>query len=289
VSNGRSKRLRKVRVFGGQRAECGFRVSDPSGTGSSAPFCPVGGGAAGREQVESSPRRARTAAIADARWLSLVTGAGCGHAWRECSCSCRCWPVVLRSNRAGSRLSWFADGSGSQRPVELVGPEVVGQGALQPHQRLQLRRGVGTVRGLNVLPKKSYATDYSYCTHSVIKSVCWRAGSGDWRRCCSPAGGVLLGLSSDPFRASRRDWIGTTFPCVDRLAQRADVLRPGAEKPHFMLRKRQFDPSRPAGELMRFVEFWHGLTGENPQWLYFDSKVTTYAELFASTREASRL
>jgi hypothetical protein len=27
------------------------------------------------------------------------------------------------------------------------------------------------------------------------------------------------------------------------------------------------------GELMRIVEFWHGLTGRDPQWLYFDSQL----------------
>jgi hypothetical protein len=34
-----------------------------------------------------------------------------------------------------------------------------------------------------------------------------------------------------------------------------------------------------AGELMRFIEFWHGITGHDPQWLYFDSKLVLYAEL----------
>jgi len=34
-----------------------------------------------------------------------------------------------------------------------------------------------------------------------------------------------------------------------------------------------------AGEVLRFVEFWHDLTGRDPEWLYFDSKLTTYAEL----------
>jgi hypothetical protein len=33
------------------------------------------------------------------------------------------------------------------------------------------------------------------------------------------------------------------------------------------------------GEVLRFVEFWHELTGSDPAWLYFDSKVTTYPEL----------
>jgi hypothetical protein len=33
------------------------------------------------------------------------------------------------------------------------------------------------------------------------------------------------------------------------------------------------------GELLRFVEFWQSLTGSNPQWLYFDSKLVPYTEL----------
>jgi hypothetical protein len=32
-------------------------------------------------------------------------------------------------------------------------------------------------------------------------------------------------------------------------------------------------------EVIRFVDNWHDLTGQNPEWLYFDSKQTTYAEL----------
>jgi hypothetical protein len=34
-----------------------------------------------------------------------------------------------------------------------------------------------------------------------------------------------------------------------------------------------------AGEAMRFVEFWHAITGADPEWLYFDSKVAPYPEL----------
>ncbi len=34
-----------------------------------------------------------------------------------------------------------------------------------------------------------------------------------------------------------------------------------------------------AGELMRFVEFWHTLAGQDPHWLYFDSKLAPYAPL----------
>ena len=33
------------------------------------------------------------------------------------------------------------------------------------------------------------------------------------------------------------------------------------------------------GELLQFVEFWHAVTGKDPPWLYFDSKLVPYAEL----------
>jgi hypothetical protein len=38
--------------------------------------------------------------------------------------------------------------------------------------------------------------------------------------------------------------------------------------------------------VLRFVEFWRGITGANPQWLYFDSKVTTYPELSQLNRQS---
>jgi hypothetical protein len=33
------------------------------------------------------------------------------------------------------------------------------------------------------------------------------------------------------------------------------------------------------GELLRFVEFWQALSGADPQWLYFDSRLVNYPEL----------
>jgi hypothetical protein len=34
-----------------------------------------------------------------------------------------------------------------------------------------------------------------------------------------------------------------------------------------------------SGEVLRFVDFWKATTGTDPEWLYFDSKLTDYAEL----------
>ncbi len=39
-----------------------------------------------------------------------------------------------------------------------------------------------------------------------------------------------------------------------------------------------------SGEILKFIDFWRELMGKNPQWLYFDSKLTTYAELSEITQ-----
>ena len=46
---------------------------------------------------------------------------------------------------------------------------------------------LGLFAGLNVLPKKSFATDYSYRTvrDQQLGAAC-RGGSRPWPRCCSP-------------------------------------------------------------------------------------------------------
>src|SRR5207244_6456378 len=33
------------------------------------------------------------------------------------------------------------------------------------------------------------------------------------------------------------------------------------------------------GQILRFVDFWHDVTGHNPHWLCLDSKLTNYPEL----------
>ena len=43
------------------------------------------------------------------------------------------------------------------------------------------------------------------------------------------------------------------------------------------------------GELMRFVEFWHEVTGSDPKWLYFDSKAVDYAELVACSTDGTSI
>jgi hypothetical protein len=140
---------------------------------------------------------------------------------------------------------------------------------------------LGLFAGLNILPKKSYATDYSYRTDHTQQ-----------RRLLS---GWIAGLAPLLFPESR-DF------CLDfhPIPYRGD---PDILENHYLPTRGKAGPSvltffahEPKSrvlcyananltradqprEMMQFVEFWHAVAGQDPQWLYFDSKLAPYPEL----------
>lgn len=140
---------------------------------------------------------------------------------------------------------------------------------------------VGLFAGLNVLPKKSFATDYSYRTQRVHQE---KLLSG-WVAALAPllfpeAGRFSLDFHPIPFRGDdsgldkhyipQRGRAGPSVLTFFAQEQKSRVLcyananLTRADQPH---------------ELLRFVEFWHALMGRDPEWLYFDSKLVPYREL----------
>ena len=140
---------------------------------------------------------------------------------------------------------------------------------------------LGLFAGLNILPKKSFAIDYSYRTGRA----CQRRLLEGWVKGLAPllfpaAGTFSVDFHPIPFRgdptAMDRHYLATrgragpsvlTFFALEQESRvlcysNADLTRD--EHPH---------------ELLRFIEFWHTLTGTDPQWLYLDSRVATYPEL----------
>jgi hypothetical protein len=140
---------------------------------------------------------------------------------------------------------------------------------------------LGLFAGLNILPKKSYVTDYSYQTqrrHQEKLLSGWIA--------------ALAALLFPKPQAFALDF--------HPIAYRGD---PSGLENHYLPRRGKADTSvltffaheqdsrvlcyananltraDQDGEAMHFVEFWHALTGTDPQWLYFDYKLTSYAEL----------
>jgi hypothetical protein len=140
---------------------------------------------------------------------------------------------------------------------------------------------LGLFAGLNVLPKKSFVTAYSYRTTRDNQ----RALLAGW---VSALSGLLFPQASTfsldfhpiPYRGEatglERHYIplaGKAEPSVlsfFALEQDSRVL---------CYANANLTRAEQAGEVLRFVAFWHELTGSDPTWLYFDSKVTTYPEL----------
>jgi hypothetical protein len=140
---------------------------------------------------------------------------------------------------------------------------------------------LGLFAGLNILPKKSFATAYSY-----------RAGRAQqlglmqgWVKAIAPlmfpeAEGFSLDFHPIPYRGDpagldrhylpRRGKAGTSVLTFFALEQKGRCL---------CYANANLTRADRKGELMRFVEFWHTVTGSDPRWLYFDSRVADYPEL----------
>ena len=140
---------------------------------------------------------------------------------------------------------------------------------------------LGLFAGLNVLPKKSYATAYSYRTSRDYQ----RALLAGWVKALSgllfpQAQAFSLDFHAVPYRGDdaglerhyipRRGKAGTSVLTFFALENDSRVL---------CYANANLTRADQSGEPMRFVDFWHELTGSDPQWLYIDSKVMTYPEL----------
>jgi hypothetical protein len=140
---------------------------------------------------------------------------------------------------------------------------------------------LGLFAGLNVLPKKSYATAYSYRTCRDNQ----RALLAGWVHALSALlfpqpEAFALDFHAIPYRGDdagldthylpRRGKAGTSVLTFFALENDSRVL---------CYANANLTRADQPGEPLRFVEFWRELTGSDPQWLYIDSKVMTYPEL----------
>jgi hypothetical protein len=141
---------------------------------------------------------------------------------------------------------------------------------------------LGWFAGLNVLPKITATTDYAY---RLVDGAPNRL-LAQWVRAAYPilcpdgAREFALDFHSIPHRGEntglenhyvpmRGKATASVLSCFARAVDSpmlcfadADVIRNGQDQMP-----------------LRFVEYWHDLTGLDPTWLYFDSKMTTYAVL----------
>jgi hypothetical protein len=141
--------------------------------------------------------------------------------------------------------------------------------------------GLGLFAGLNVLPKKSFATDYSYRTQRQQQEKLL----GAWVKKLSPvllpeAKSFSLDFHPIPYRGDEAVLENHYIPCRGQACPSVQTFfAQEHENQVFCYANANLTRDEQAKEVLRFVDYWHDLTGQNPEWLYFDSKLTTYAEL----------
>ena len=140
---------------------------------------------------------------------------------------------------------------------------------------------LGLFAGLNILPKKSFATDYSYRTQRGHQEKLLQG----WVSRLSPllfpdADSFSLDFHAIPYRGDPTGLDKHYLP--QRGKAGPSVLTFFAHERNSQVlcyANANLTRGSQAGELRKFVQFWHDVTGKHPQWLYFDSKLAPYAEL----------
>ena len=140
---------------------------------------------------------------------------------------------------------------------------------------------LGLFAGLNILPKKSYLTDYSYRTQRCHQQKLLAGWVGALSKLLFPEPqGFNLDFHAIPYRGDPSGLDHHYLPCRG-IAGPSVLTFFAQERSSRVLCYSNANLTRAdqPRELWRFIEFWHGVTGEDPAWLYFDSKLVPYAEL----------
>ena len=140
---------------------------------------------------------------------------------------------------------------------------------------------LGLFAGLNILPKKSFATDYSYRTERRQQCALLQAWVERLAPLLFPAAKTFsLDFHPIPYRGEpaglerhylpRRGVAGPSVLSFFALEQDSRCL---------CYANANLTRAEQAGEVLRFADFWKATLGSDPEWLYFDSKLTDYPEL----------
>ena len=140
---------------------------------------------------------------------------------------------------------------------------------------------LGLFAGLNILPKKSFAADYSYRTTRENQLGLLRGWVPALGAALFPeADTFLLDFHPIPYRGDPtgldQHYLplrGSTGPSIQTFFALEQESRCLCYANANLTRADQPTAA------MHFVEFWHAVTRNDPQWLYIDSKVVDYPGL----------
>lgn len=140
---------------------------------------------------------------------------------------------------------------------------------------------LGLFAGLNILPKKTFANDFSFRTQRTQQQQ-FLAG---WIEALQPllfpeAAAFCLDFHPIPYRGDPSALDNHYLPLRGKAGPSVQTFFAQEQKSRvFCYANANLTRAEQTAELMRFVDFWQRLTGCDPHWLYFDSKLVDYAEL----------
>jgi hypothetical protein len=150
-----------------------------------------------------------------------------------------------------------------------------------------LDEGLALFAGLNVVPKRSFLTEYS-CR---IAPACYAKLMQRWFD-------AMQGLGLEHGSSFDLDFHTIPFHGEDALLEKHYVskrsrrqkgilafLAQDGDKRFFCYANSDLRKQQQNDEILRFVEFWKQRTGKLPEELIFDSKLTTYANLNKLNRQ----
>jgi len=146
---------------------------------------------------------------------------------------------------------------------------------------------LGLFAGLNILPKKSFATDYSYRTIRDNQVQLLER----WVKKLSPllfpdADSFSLDFHAIGHRGEETDLENHFQPMRGKAGPSLLTFFAIEQKSKvFCYSNANLTRAQQSSQILRFIDFWRKLMGKNPQWLYFDSKLTTYEELSQITQK----
>lgn len=141
--------------------------------------------------------------------------------------------------------------------------------------------GLALFAGLNVIPKRSFLTEYS-CR---IRPACYPKLMTAWFDAVTALGlqrGVSFHLDFHTIPFHGEDALVEKHYLSKRSRRQKGLLAflaQDADRRVFCYANAEIRKADQADEILRFVEFWKARTGKLPQELVFDSKLTTYANL----------
>jgi len=140
---------------------------------------------------------------------------------------------------------------------------------------------LGLFAGLNILPKATFATDYSYRTQRCHQQLLLSGWISALAPLLFPQGkNFSLDFHAIPFRGDPAALDNHFLPRRGEAGPSVlSFFSQESESRVLCYANANLTRADQPGELMKFVEFGRGLAGHDPEWLYFDSKVVPYPEL----------